>query len=301
MLKVEKIPFAGWPSCIRLSNGILELIATTDIGPRILSFSWKCDRNQLAVIPETAGQTGGKEWRLYGGHRLWNAPEHFPNSYYPDNGPIDLVEEKNSIRLVQPIETTTKMQKEMEIHLSPSDPSVSIHHRLINRSTSPQSLAPWAITAFAAGGVGILPFTMDKENPAPKPSLVISAWDYTELADPRLQWQENCLLVRQDEKVSRWLKMGVNSSLGRMAYLNGRNLFIKKFKVFPQMVYADNGSTSECWTNNVYLELESLSPLQVVQPGQFAEHVEEWTFIKLDSPVIHLQELMDQVLPLILA
>ncbi len=178
MLKIEKIPFSGWPNCVRVSNDLVDLIATTDVGPRILHFGWKGGENQLAVIPETAGLTGGDQWRLYGGHRLWNAPEHFPNSYYPDNGPIELVEEKVFIRLVQPVEATTQVQKEIEIQLSPTQPVVSIRHRLYNRAASPQRLAPWAITAFAPGGVGILPFELHKDDPAPKPSLVFSAWDW---------------------------------------------------------------------------------------------------------------------------
>lgn len=300
MLKIEKIPFAGWMNCILVSNDFVDLIATTDVGPRIIFFGWKNGENQLALLPETAGLTGGDQWRLYGGHRLWNAPEHFPNSYYPDNGPIELVEEKDFIRLVQPVEATTRIQKEIEIHLSPKQPVVSIHHRLYNRAASSQLLSPWAITAFAPGGVGILPFEMDKDNPAPKPSLIFSAWDYTDLADTRLQWHNQCLLVRQDNQTSRWLKVGLNSSLGVMAYLRGRDLFIKRYPIIASGEYPDNGSTSECWTNDVYLELESLAPLQMVETNQYAQHTEDWSLRRLDNPVLHLQSLVEQVLPLVL-
>lgn len=299
MLKIEKMPFSGWANCVQLSNDHVELIATTDVGPRILFFGRKGGDNQLAVIPETAGLTGGDQWRLYGGHRLWNAPEHFPNSYYPDNGPVQLVEEKDLIRLIQPEETTTHLRKEIEISLSASAPKVDILHRLVNGDDTPQLLSPWAITAFAPGGVGILPFSMDKDNPAPKPSLVFSAWDYTNLADPRLQWHSRCLLVRQDAGISRWLKVGLNSSLGVMAYLRGCDLFIKKYPVTSGGEYPDNGSTSECWTNDVYLELESLAPLQMVQPGSSAQHTESWTLLQLDSPIHKPDELVEQVLPLL--
>lgn len=300
MLKTEKIPFSGWANCVRISNDLVELIATTDVGPRILFFGRKGGANQLVVIPETAGLTGGDQWRLYGGHRLWNAPEHFPNSYYPDNGPVQLVEEKDFIRLIQPEETTTHIRKEMEIRLSPSEPKASILHRLVNCTSSPQKLSPWAITAFAPGGMGILPFEMDKDTPAPKPGFVFSAWDYTDLADPRLKWHSRCLLVRQDTGTSRWLKVGLNSSLGTMAYLRERDLFIKKYAVMPQQEYADNGSTSECWTNDVYLELESLAPLQMVQPGGTAHHTENWSLLELDSPLCQTDELAEQVLPLLI-
>jgi hypothetical protein len=96
MVQLKKTAFAGWPNCFRLSNDSVELVVTTDVGPRIIFYGWKGQKNQFVVVPETAGMTGGDQWRLYGGHRLWNAPEHFPNSYYPDNGPVELVEEKKS-------------------------------------------------------------------------------------------------------------------------------------------------------------------------------------------------------------
>lgn len=300
MLKIEKLPFLGWPNCVRLSNDLVDLIATTDVGPRVLFFGRKGGANQLTIIPETAGLTGGDQWRLYGGHRLWNAPEHFPNSYYPDNGPIQLVEEKDFIRLIQPVEATTQLQKEMEIHFSSIGPSVSILHILRNCASSPRKLSPWAITAFASGGIGILPFEMDKDNPKPKPSLIFSAWDYTDLSDPRLHWHSRCLLVRQDAGISRWLKVGLNSPLGVMAYLRERDLFIKRYPVISGGEYPDNGSTSECWTNDVYLELESLAPLQMVPPGGAAQHTESWSLQELYSPIHKPDEVVAQVLPLLI-
>ena len=300
MLQIEKMPFSGWTNCVRLSNDLVDLIVTTDVGPRVLFFGRKCGDNHLAVIPETAGLTGGDQWRLYGGHRLWNAPEHFPNSYYPDNGPVQLVEEKDFIRLIQPEETATHIRKEIEIHLSPSAPKAEILHRLINCASTPQLLSPWAITAFAPGGVGILPFEMDKDNPAPKPGLVFSAWDYTNLADPRLHWHSRCLLVRQDAGISRWLKVGLNSTLGVMAYLRGRDLFIKKYPIASGADYPDNGSTSECWTNDVYLELESLAPLQMVPPAGTSQHTESWSLQELDLPTHEADKLVEQVLPLLI-
>ena len=35
----EKYSYGGWKNCIRLSNGIIELVATTDVGPRIIRFA----------------------------------------------------------------------------------------------------------------------------------------------------------------------------------------------------------------------------------------------------------------------
>jgi hypothetical protein len=72
---VQTVSYRGWPNCIRLANDEIELIATTDIGPRIIHLSKPGGENLFGVMPDTEGETGGDEWRLYGGHRLWHSPE----------------------------------------------------------------------------------------------------------------------------------------------------------------------------------------------------------------------------------
>ena len=37
---IEKTAFRGWTNCYRVSNGTVEFIATTDVGPRIISFGF---------------------------------------------------------------------------------------------------------------------------------------------------------------------------------------------------------------------------------------------------------------------
>jgi hypothetical protein len=299
MINLEKILFGGWPNCYRISNNQIELIFTSDVGPRIIYYGWIGGENQLVLFPETSGKTGGDQWQLYGGHRLWNAPEHFPDSYYPDNGPIKIMDEKEFIRLVQPVESTTLVQKEMDIYLEGESDRIKIVHRLRNCGKSAKELSPWSITALAPGGIGIIPFSLNKDNPAPKPSLVFSAWDYTDMTDERIQWMSNCLLVRQDKSKTRWLKVGLNSTMGVMAYLRGSNLFSKKIATFPGQKYADNGCMQECWTNERYLELEALAPLQMVEPGLAVEQTEKWSLIKLTHLPNNNKEIVDLVLPLL--
>jgi hypothetical protein len=44
----EIITYKGWPNCIRLYNDEIELIATTDIGPRVMSSMY---RRRIRVKP----------------------------------------------------------------------------------------------------------------------------------------------------------------------------------------------------------------------------------------------------------
>ena len=86
-VNIEKTAFQGWPNCYRVSNGTVEFIATTDVGPRIISFGFTGGANLFFVREDFAGQTGGTEWKNYGGHRVWHAPEDKVRTYEPDNAP----------------------------------------------------------------------------------------------------------------------------------------------------------------------------------------------------------------------
>ena len=119
LINIKKIKYSGWKNCYFLSNRLIELIVTTDIGPRIIKFGFVNERNEFREVPEHAGLTGGQQWRSYGGHRLWHSPEDKIRTYVADNYPISscFVENKY-FRLSQLIENLTGVQKEFDIKLS---------------------------------------------------------------------------------------------------------------------------------------------------------------------------------------
>lgn len=271
------IAFEGWPNCIRLSNGTIELIATTDIGPRIIRFGFVGGQNLFKVFNETKGLVEGDEWRNYGGHRLWHAPEEMPRTYSPDNTPIHFEGEKSFLKLIQPVETLTGIQKEIELTLHPSQPQVEVVHRLINRNLWLVELAPWALSVMAAGGRCIVPqepFRPHPEELLPARPMVL--WHYTDMADPRWIWGTRYIQLRQDSSYTNPLKIGVRNSPGWAAYQLGEDLFIKTFPFDGTARYIDFGSNNEIFTNQEMLEVESLGPITCLPPGESVEHKETW-------------------------
>src|SRR3989304_8953827 len=113
--KMEKVAYGGWPAPIRMSNGAVDLVATTDVGPRIIRFGFVGKDNEFFEDPEQLGKTNSSEWLAFGGHRLWLAPEAKPRSYFPDSQPVKAVQQGSTLRLIQPVEGTNGVQKEMEI------------------------------------------------------------------------------------------------------------------------------------------------------------------------------------------
>ena len=59
-MKIETVNFCGWKNCIQLSSGDFKLIATTEVGPRIIGAFLGESENLFYVDPATAGKKGGK-------------------------------------------------------------------------------------------------------------------------------------------------------------------------------------------------------------------------------------------------
>jgi hypothetical protein len=297
MINLEKTTYAGWSNCLKLSNNTVELMVTTDVGPRILHFGLKDNDQQLFFLDEkTAGQTGGDEWHNYGGHRFWHAPEIMPRTYVPDNSPVAHDWDGKVLRLVPDVEQLTGMQKIVEIRMSEDGPSVSVNHCLVNHGPWDVTAAPWALTVLAPGGTAILP----QEPFVPFPDALLPArplvlWQYTDMADDRFTWQSRFVAMRQDSSRKDPLKFGVRSGPSWGAYVIGDMAFIKATTLDEQARYPDFGCNWESYTDSAFLELETLGPLQLIpaQGGQ-VEHKEEWSLARI-SNADNLEKVYQQV------
>jgi hypothetical protein len=281
MLRIEKTDYKGWKDCYLLTNDIVELIAVADIGPRIIRFGFVGGENQFVEMEETLGLTGGEEWRRYGGHRLWHAPEAQPRTYYPDNHPVPARIESDRLILSQDVEQTTGVKKEIEISLDPSKPKVELVHRLHNHNIWPIEIAPWALTVMAAGGKAIVPLPprgFHSENLLPTSSIAI--WPYTNMSDPRWYWGNQFVFLDQDPSKPSPQKVGFYVVDGWVGYLREGVLFLKLFEFDPQVNYPDRNSNFELFTNDQILELETMGGLVTLAPEEHVSQKETWLLKK---------------------
>lgn len=302
MTTVEKISYQGWPNCLRLSNGTIDLIATSDVGPRIIRFGFVGQENEFAEFPAQMGKTGGGEWRLYGGHRLWRAPEMVPETYAPDNAPVAVETAADAITLTQDVEAGTGIRKRMSIQMAVGKASVRVTHRLENHNPGPIELAPWALSAMATGGEAILPLPprgSHEENLQPTSGLTF--WVYTDMTDPRWSWGRRFIRLRQDPSCAAAQKLGALAPDGWLAYWRAGHLFVTRFTPIPGAPYPDLGASVELYTDANLLELETLGPMTRLAPGETVEHVEEWR-LNADVPEPVNEEIIEHaILPLIRA
>jgi len=276
-VKMETVSFGGWTKCIRLANANIELIATTEVGPRISRFGFIGAKNIFKEFPDV-GKTGGENWKNYGGHRLWHAPEVRPRSYAPDNGPIEHQWNGTTLKLIQPIEASTGVQKEIEITLDGQRDSVLVRHQLTNKNLWPIELAAWALTVMQGPGTAILP----QEPPANEllPVRPLGLWGYTNMADGRWTWGQKYIQMRCDPAATTPQKIGVGNTLGWAAYGKDGQIFLKRFSFDRAATYPDFGCNLECYTRGDMLEVESLGPLTKLAPGASLEHIERWYLYK---------------------
>lgn len=296
---LETINYHGW-NALQLSNGKIEVVVTLDVGPRIIRCGFPGGPNVFKNYSETLGQKGGEEWCIYGGHRLWHAPEDDPRTYFPDNAPVRYEEIPGGAKFVQNVETTTGIAKEIEIYLANDEPRVEVFHRLRNTTMWPIELAPWALSVMEVGGTAIIPLPPRGTHPAQLlPTSSVTLWAFTHMGDPRWTWGTKYILLHQDENTQAPQKIGVHNSDGWMAYANKNQLFIKTFEYIEGATYPDLGSVVETFTNHEMLEIETLGPTTRLEPEATVAHRETWHLFDDVSTPTSDADVEREVLPLV--
>ena len=278
-MRIEKTNYQGWPNSYRISNGEVEAVITSDIGPRIMRYGFVGGQNFFKEFLDQLGKSGEATWVPRGGHRVWIAPEDPVKSYAPENGPVHVEVRGDVLTATQPVEPLTGIEKQIAVKMASSGTGVEVIHRLRNASAEPYRLAPWALTMFAPSGTGIHGFPPRGTHPemlAPTNPLVM--WAFTDLGDPRWRLSKRYLALRQDPNDPVPQKLGSFHPQTWGAYLLNGELFVKRYQAVGDPAgYPDYGCSFETFTNADILELETLGPLTNLAPGESVSHTERWS------------------------
>jgi hypothetical protein len=279
----EKYKFGGWKNCLRLFNNEIELIATADIGPRIVRFGYIDGQNLFKEFKEDQGKTGGLEWRAYGGHRLWHAPEDMTRTYYPDNETVKYSWDGKTLKLMQNVEKTTGILKEIQLTLDSNENKVTIFHKLTNKNLWEIELVPWSPTIMAGKGRMIVPqeqYQSWEDNKLPVRTLIL--WSYTDMSDLRWKWGKKYIQLNNEHDLKTKQKIGMANTAGWISYYLNGEIFIKRYAYEPHAKYPDLGCNTEVFTDYDLVEIETLGRAQLVKPGESAVHTEKWYLFKAE-------------------
>jgi hypothetical protein len=275
-MPTQTVAAFGYERCLRLFNEAAELIITTDIGPRVLSYRLSEGESVLRAFPEQMGKSGEPEYLARGGHRLWTAPEN-DLTYVPDNVPVTFERiSSSSVRLIDPAKAPWLVRKELTVTLAEEGPGVTLRHRLINESPAEVSIATWGLTVMAPGGCQIIPQPPLGKHPDDLlPERVIVPWTYTDFSDDR--WKLGPQFWRLTPRTGRpATKMGFLLNTGWVGYALPWAFFLKTVAHEPGAAYPDLGCNYETFSKADFIELETLGPLRTLPPGAATEHIERW-------------------------
>ena len=118
--------------CVKLENDKIEVLVTKDIGPRIIYFGvkggenlFRTDDDQINVsnsplLKELFGPDA--EYRFYGGHRMWLAPQMMLYTESPDNSPVEIEEIENGVIATAPEAKVIGFIAKMTVVMDPEKP-----------------------------------------------------------------------------------------------------------------------------------------------------------------------------------
>jgi hypothetical protein len=294
-LQIEEIRHEAYGNCLKFSNRVATVMVSLDYGPRIIHFSLGDGPNLMFFNREPGYMKCGPEfdrafypgayWNIRGGNRLWIAPHSFPYAFYPDNDPVGYEMLDGAVRFSPPPRTQIGAQISTEVALDPFEAAVTVHHSVCNISAESKKWAAWSITSVDAGGLEIIPMTRRQTGVLPNRRIVL--WPYTDIQDTRFMLKNQYAILRHDSAQSAPLKMGFNNEDGWACYIVKNMCFTIRFSYVEGAEYPDFGASYETFEDNRMVEMETLSPLRVLQPGESVTLTETWTlteFLARDYP-----------------
>jgi len=299
-VEINEVPgYKQWGKCVRIANDFIEALVSVEFGPRILYLGipgddenvFFNDDNNALVTKSKAFEAvfgEGSEFRFYGGHRLWLAPQYIIHTCYPDNDPVVWEVKDNTVSFTPPPQRVNEMQVCMTVGIAEDKAEITIECKYTNVGHEQKEYACWQISQLAPGGLAILPFLPEQHRRQPgnpegrhtfdlnKPLIPygeLSVYAGT-LLDNRLGIGPKNLSIRQDPNSAEAFKIGLANHQGWMMYANGSKLVTIKQTHIKDGRYLSGFCSCQCFTDANFLELECLGELVNLKPGQSMVHSE---------------------------
>ena len=281
MVSIREVKYKNFGKCLAISNDFMEVFVTLDVGPRIIKCNLKNKENMMfEELERTFSQDvssmfgDDKKWYIYGGHRVWLSPEGFPETYYPDNDKVLYSTFPGGAEFTPPVQDVTGIQITMKVEMAEDKPEIKITHTITNKKATHLKGSVWCLSVMAPGGIALVPQPTEDTGLLPNRTLVM--WPYSRFNDSRFTICDKYFALAQDKNATDAFKLGLNNTNGHSAYINNGQALVKYVEYQHGEEYPDGGCSSEIYTNNLFEELETLSPLYVLVPEKSMVHTETW-------------------------
>jgi hypothetical protein len=277
MIAVRDIEHAGYAALELVARGT-RLVVVHAIGPLIAWFGRVGGANLL--FWDDRGEHRRGDWRLYGGHRLWTTrpgADEAEDSYAPDNEPCVVRRVKDGA-IVTARSALTRVEKSLALRWR--DGEWMIEHRIRNTSVMLWSGGAWALTCTRPRKATRYRIPLDGGNPE---------WDVLTMVIPR-RWGGNHTSRVADPQVilgEHTLDIrprGVETKRMLFAPLGTLEMIDPEDGQFGKTAAVIRGGSYPLATNvafyigakNFMVELETMSPVVTLAPGEMITHVERW-------------------------
>lgn len=292
-VEIKEINYENYGKCVQISNGIIDAAVTIECGPRIVRLGFINETNLLYndldrkyvfkndKITERYGNEAA--FFCYGGHRASLSPEKMPETYYPDNEPVVYGIETEGVSFSPARQKRNEMQLGFQILMGENSKDIMVVHTAKNVSKEKQTYALSAITMVPGGGTILIPQNTDDTDPE-QPNRMVALWPYTDRHDSRITATNRFLSIRHEPGREDRLRLGTNNVPGWVAYCGGGCTLIKRYVHNAQALYTDFGCSCESYLCGDYAEIQTLSPLYGLEPGEGIRHVENISLFHTPEP-----------------
>lgn len=276
MVRIRNIEHAGHAAIELVDRGVRAVIVTS-VGPRI---AWFGRAAENLLYWDRDGEHRHGDWRLYGGHRLWTTrplADESEEIYAADNAPCAVRRVTDGVIVTAPVDPM-RIEKSLAIRVRRG--VWAVEHRLRNRGDMLWSGGAWTLTCTLPLRSTRYRIPLGGGPPTWEVTTIVipTRWGGTHtsrLDDPQIKLSNAAMEVRAlgDEA-----KRMVLAPQGIVEMRDTRGLFRKHTRF-------DASATYPLTTNlAIYLgpkrfmvEMESMSPLRTLAPGESLVHVESWT------------------------
>ena len=296
--------YKDYGRALEISNGKIKAAVTLDVGPRIIFFGFADGQNIMCDNRELLGGKtdkdyedlfgAGKKWENLGGHRIWAAPEEWPLTYTPDDLPVSYVKTGSGAIFTSDASENAGFKKTLEIDMSDTGAEMKVKMTVENTLDKPRDFAIWALTVSTTGGTLVLP--MNDDDTVLLPNRLVAVWPYTDIKDYRYEISDKYAVIENTAE-ERPMKLGFDLKRGESYYFVHGDVFKKQFDTFHgSKQYVDYGCSFETYNCDRFIEIETLSPIETVAPGEEISHCENWSLYKCESLDFSSDEAIDSLL-----
>lgn len=278
----------GNENCIELFNETTRVVLEPNVGGRVLVYALN-GNNVLWINSENEGKPyeKGKRPGHPGAGRFDYGPEktgHKSSALFfgPWKGTITGEREAVLTSEKAPVSGITL---ERRFKLDESGSHLSCTQIIINTSDHTARHYHWSRTFAKGGGISLTP--MNPHSKYPKGYLIYgpgNVMDFNPENEPNIRTRDGILEITGPPSRPKFV---MDCDQGWLGYITlDDQLFIKKFKIYPDRPYGDMAApTVSIWYNkDIMCEIEPLGPVEILEPGEAASFTEHWYLYDYDYP-----------------